>query len=235
MAVNEFRKGRSVVEWIANLSKGPASRAARLLQIPIVLILLMLAPGMLHAQKGDFFSVSTIMRDVKSQYKLNRGDVRRLGPLIENENFDVLMIYVRFGGNEPEYSRAIWRDLISRRTDFENRLDPKLTAVQRSALRSARTAMERRVLDSLIQDYLFFVSNILELDGLEAEAIVHLFEKEVMRKHKLVLSGLKQTSRLRTDLEKISLETESWLTKILTPEQLRMYRSITTPEDKLFG
>jgi hypothetical protein len=235
MAVKELVRSLSSATCIGARLRHPRSPAASLLRISLVLSMLILAPMMLHAQKSDFFSVSTIMRDVKSEYKLNRGDVRRLGPLIENENFDVLMIYVRFGGNEPEYSRAIWRDLISRRTDFESRLDPKLTAVQRSALRSARTAMERRVLDSLIQDYLFFVSNILELDGLEAEAIEHLFDKEVKRKHKLVLSGLTQTSRLRTDLEKISLETESWLAKILTPEQLRIYRSIATPEDKLFG
>ena len=195
----------------------------------------MLAPGMLHAQKGDFFSVSSIMRDVKSQFKLNRGDVLRLGPMIENENFDVLMIYVRFGGDEPEYSRAIWRDVISRRTEFEGRLDPKLTNTQRSALRSARTALERRVLEFLIQDYLFFVSNVLQLDGLELEAIEHLFNKEIERKHKLVFNNLKRNSFLQAELEKANLETESWLARILTPEQLRIYRSISLQEDNLIG
>ncbi len=175
------------------------------------------------------------MRDVKSQFKLNRGDVLRLGPMIENENFDVLMIYVRFGGDEPEYSRAIWCDVILRRTEFEGRLDPKLTNTQRSALRSARTALERRVLEFLIQDYLFFVSNVLQLDGLELEAIEHLFNKEIERKHKLVFNNLKRNSFLQAELEKANLETESWLAKILTPEQLRIYRSISLQEDNLIG
>ena len=210
-------------------------RTRRLLQVPFVFILLTLAPGMLQAQKGDFFSVSSIMRDVKSQFKLNRGDVRRLGPLIENENFDVLMIYVRFGGEEPEYSRAIWRDVILRRTDFEGRLDPNLTTNQRSALRSARTALERRILEFLIGDYVFFLSNILQLEGLEIEAIDHLFDKEIKLKHKLVLSNLKRTSHLQAELERVSLETDAWLAKILTPERLRIYRSIAIPEDNLIG
>ena len=235
MAFNESSKCRSAAERFARLSKDRWTRSARPLRIPFVLILLMLAPGMLHAQKGDFFSVSSIMRDVKSQFKLNRGDVLRLGPMIENENFDVLMIYVRFGGDEPEYSRAIWRDVISRRTEFEGRLDPKLTNTQRSALRSARTALERRVLEFLIQDYLFFVSNVLQLDGLELEAIEHLFNKEIERKHKLVFNNLKRNSFLQAELEKANLETESWLAKILTPEQLRIYRSISLQEDNLIG
>jgi hypothetical protein len=233
MADNEFNKCRSAEEGARLVRKG--SRAARPSLIPFLLVLLIFVAGTSHAQKADFFNVSSIMRDVKSEFKLNRGDVRRLGPMIENENFDVLMIYVRFGGAEPEYSRAIWRDVISRRTEFESRLDPKLTTTQRSALRSARTALERRVLEFLIQDYLSLVSSILGLDGLELEAMEHLFDKEIQRKHRLVFNNLRKTSFLQSELEKVSLETESWLAKILTPEQLRIYRSIALAEDNLIG
>lgn len=234
MTVREF-KCRSAAERINGLLKGFWRRAVPLFPMPLVLIVLVLVPAMVYAQKGDFFSVSSIMRDVKSEFKLNRGDVRRLGPLIENENFDVLMIYVRFGGGEPEYSRAIWRDVISRRMEFESRGDPKLTANQRSALRSARTALERRVLEFLMGDYVFFLSNILELDGPELEAIEHLFNKEIKRKHKLVLSYLKRSSQLQTELDQASRETEYWLARILTPDQLRIYRSIAIPDDNLIG
>ena len=199
------------------------------------LMLLLGTPQVVHPQKGDFFSVSSIMRDVKIHYKLDRRDVRRLGPLIENENCDVLMIYVRFGGSEPEYSRAIWRDLVARRIDFEARLDVRLTARQRSALRSARAALERRALEFLLDDYIFFVSDILELDGLELEAIEHLFSKEIMRKHLLVLKYLRQPILLQSEMEKVTLETDTWLVKILTPEQLRVYRNIASREDNLIG
>ena len=201
----------------------------------VAAILLLAAPANVSAQDGDFFNVSTIMRDVKSQYKLNRTDLRRIAPLVENENFDVLMIYVRFGGNEPDYSRAVWHDVVSRRTDFEARLDGKLTARQRSALRSARTALERRVLEFLIDDYLFFVSDILELDGLELEAVEHLFNKEIRKKHTLILKNLRWPALLQLELEKAGTETDTWLTRILTPEQIRIYRSVAVPRDNLVG
>ena len=201
----------------------------------ILIALTLVVPAISHAQKGDFFNVSSIMREVKNQFKLNRTDLRRLGPLVENENFDVLMIYVRFGGNEPEYSRAIWNDVTTRRSDFERRLERSLTVRQRSALRTARTALERRVLEFLIDDYVFFVSDILELDGLELEAIEHLFDKEIRQKHKLVLKNLKEPTRLQFELEKVSLETETWIAKILTPEQLRIYRTLALTEDSLVG
>ncbi len=235
MYVNGIKERGSLAHCAERLLGRLQYRAGSLQLTSFVLALMLVVPAIVHAQKGDFFSVSSILRDVKSQFKLSRTDLRRLGPLVENENFDVLMIYVRFGGNEPEYSRAIWSDMTTRRADFEKRLERSLTVRQRSALRSARTALERRVLEFLIDDYVFFVSDILELDGLELEAIEHLFDKEIGQKHKLLLKNLKEPTRLQFELEKVSLETERWIAKILTPEQIRIYRSLTLAEDGLIG
>jgi hypothetical protein len=84
---------------------------------------------------------------------------------------NVVSIYVRFGGAEPEYSPMLWREIVERRLDFETRVKNKLTKRQKAALRTARTELEQRILSYLVEDYISFLARFFELNSLEFEEI----------------------------------------------------------------
>jgi hypothetical protein len=201
------------------------------LKIIIVLFVLLFIPTNSHPQDSEFFGVGTIIKNVKKRYKLNAAEVRRISPLIERENKNVVMIYARFGGREPEYSPALWREIIERRLDFESRIKSELTKRQIAPLRMARTKLEQRILDFLVHDYMSVLSRSLELDGVEYDLIRQLLYTESDRKHQLITKHLSSLAFLGRKLDLISAETERRLEKMLTREQLRTYRSLSDPAE----
>ena len=74
----------------------------------------------------ELVDLSSVVKDVKIRYNLTKNDVRRIRPMIERENEDVILIYSRYEGSSPGYSATLWREMIRRRSDFEARLDVEL-------------------------------------------------------------------------------------------------------------
>ena len=195
-----------------------------LFAVPVALVLLLFIAQDAHPQQ--FFDVKSVIQDVQKRFSLNSTDVQHIGPVIQKDNADLLVIYERFGGSEPEYSPALWNRVIDQRMDFENRTAAKLTNRQASAVRVARGSLETRILTRIVEDYVDFLVVYLELEALEREAVEHLLQKERRTKHELVMKYMREPVRLEKELDAVSYRTEYWLDKILSVEQLRLYRSL---------
>lgn len=196
------------------------------LMVSVFLLAGLLTPSTGYAQNNRLFAVQSIIRDVKTQLKLTTEDLRQVGPLIEQENMDVLLIYARFDDDEPEYSPALWQDIIDRRTVFESRLRPSLTHRQKAALRIARAALERRILGILVDDYIFYLSDTLELSDLQVEGLDYLLRIDSRKKHRLIIYHHADPAFLQAEVKKVDEETESKIRNILSPVQLRLYHSL---------
>jgi hypothetical protein len=184
----------------------------------------------IHAGAQQFFDVKSVIQDVQKRFRLSSSDLQHISPLIQKDNSDLLVVYERFGGTEPEYSDALWRRVIEQRRSFEDRTDVRLTKRQSSALRVARRSLETRILTRIVEDYVDFLVVYLELEALEMEAIEHLLQKERRMKHQLVLEHLQNPKELDKELDGLSARTEYWLSKILSVEQMRLYRELSEPD-----
>jgi hypothetical protein len=203
-------------------------RASTLL--PILLILLFISINA-FAQTHAVYNVQPIIKDVKSKYGLTTQDLNRLIPLIKQENFEILTIYATFGDSENSYSPKLWIEIIDRRCEFDARIKGKLTKRQESALRTVRTEMEEQILNDLVEQYITFLSDYLELEPFQFDRINDLFFKEYKRKHRLITKNLSNIDYLQTELDSISRETESEIERILTPMQFRQYLTLSAQDE----
>jgi len=197
----------------------------------LILSILLFIPAESYPQDSESFGVKSIINEVKRKFRLNAQDLRRLVPLIKKENKNVILIYLRFDGDEPDYSAALWDEIIEQRTAFEARLDVDFTNRQKAALRAARTELERRVIGFVVEDYVTFLDKFLELNGLEFEVIDRLLNLEYKKKHQLVVRYLSDPPFLEAELQKLSEKTAYWMEKILSREQWRLYRSLSTENE----
>jgi hypothetical protein len=193
------------------------------------------APIPVSSQKVEFFDVKPVIRDVQKRFRLTAKDVSYVSPLIRQDNSDLLMIYNRFGGPAADYSTSLWREIADQRSTFETRMGSHLTRRQETAVRSARGALERRVIGRVRNDYLDFVIAELELDDIEIEAVNHIFQKDSDTKLALVSRYHRQPEVLEKELERSTIEMESWMLKVLSPEQMRLYRSLSPPSELLIA
>lgn len=210
--------------WLAAVSTRLPTIAAALV---FGFILTLNAP----AQQPGFFDVKSVLQDVQKRFRLSQADLQFIGPLIQKDNSDLLVIYDRYGGSEPEYSSVMWRRVIDQRVEFEARARTKMTGRQASALRVARRALETRILTRIVEDYVDYLIVYLELEALEVEAVEHLFQKERRTKHQLVMKYLDRPDVLEKELDAITDRTDFWLGKILSAEQMKLYRSMFEPSD----
>lgn len=186
-----------------------------------------------RAQQSGFFDVKSVIQDVQKRFRLSQADLQFISPLIQKDNSDLLVIYERYGGSEPEYNPLMWSKVIDQRVEFEARARTKMTGRQASALRLARRALETRILTRIVEDYVDFLVVYLELEALEVEAVEHLFQKERRTKHQLVMKYLDRPDVLDKELEAVTSRTEFWLERILSVEQMKLYRSMFEPGDAI--
>jgi len=202
--------------------------------VPIALLILgiLYSPHCLQAQES-VFEVKSVIRDVRLRFKLNPADLRCLTPLIKKENNDVLLIYARFGGDEPDYTPELWKQLATKRAEFEGRMDEPLSKRQRSALRSARSALERRILTFIVGDFINFLGKYLDLDALQFDGVSHFYYLDSHNKYDLMLRGFRDPYLLQMAVAEVSKRTESWMERILTPDRLRVFRLLLANNDDL--
>ncbi len=180
------------------------------------------------AQRNDLFDVKKITNDVKSRFNLSSRDVKAIQPVIDSENKKVFKIYTRFSGDEPEYSPRVWRQIVEDRMGFESGLGADLTSKQREAVRSARSRMEKRVVDYLVYDYVNYLSQLLELTEFEFNDVNDVFQSESETKRRLITPHIQSPARLQKEIDKVTDETEKKLRRILSPDQWRDYLEFTS-------
>lgn len=191
--------------------------------------------GTAVAQQPGFFDVKSVIQDVQKRFRLSQADLQFISPLIQRDNSDLLVIYERHGGSEPDYSPVMWRKIIDQRVEFDARISTKMTGRQASALRVARRALETRILTRIVEDYVDYLVVYLELEALEIEAIEHLFQKERRAKQLLVMKHVDRPEILEKELDAATARTEFWLKKILSADQMRLYRSLDEPGNSITG
>jgi len=200
-----------------------------LLTEALFILLPILLPQDASAQVRDVFEVSGIVRDVKRRFVLDRGDLKALEPLIDRERRNMAKFLARFESDVPGYSDKLWIDLIVQRQDFEIALLPQLTTRQVSALRVARSSLERRVLDHLVEKYLSFLGGYLALEDMEFDQVEELFEAECKKKHALIDRYSQNPEILRLEIDKINRATRVQIKKIVDTEQWRAFLLLDDP------
>ncbi len=201
--------------------------------IAIPILLLFIVPQDVYPQVRDVFQINKQVKDVKKRFGLSPRDVRAIEPLIDQENRNIVRTYAGFIGEAPEYSRRVWREIIICRLEFESTIDAGLTKRQASALRAARSGIEKRLLNYLVEDYVSYLGHYLYLTDWEMDEVQTMFDSESKRKYELVTRNLTNPAILQTEIGKICKETEERLRKLLDEEQWRIYLNLTAPNEFL--
>ena len=185
--------------------------------------LLLCMPHSTFSQRNDLLEVKALKSEIRSLFSLNDNDLVRIGPLIDQEGRKLVKMYVRFSGEDPEYSSRVWDQVIEDRSTFEQSLVNTLSRRQKVALKSARARMEKKVLGYLVDDYLNLLVQILDLSDFQSTEIADLFDSDFTKKTQLIALRLGDVPRLQKELEYVSDTTEQSLKRILTADQWRMF------------
>jgi len=176
-------------------------------------------------------SASQLLHEINKSYRLNSRDIKKLTPLVDKQRRDVLQIYARFSGDEPEYSERVWQRMIVQRQDFEASIEPDLAPAQVSVLRVARTRFEGQMLKQLVDDYVMFLDRSLELESWQFDEVASLFEAANTEVCKAFTQHSSNPSLLLKEIEKIEEKTRDRLKKILNEDQWRDYEMLFEPDD----
>jgi len=188
--------------------------------------LVLFLPQIASSQRSDILEVKALKSEIRSRFSLSDYDLVRIEPLIDQEGRKLIKIYVRFSGDEPEYSSRVWDQVIEDRISFELSLAPTLSKRQKEAVRSARYRMEKKVLAYLVDDYMNLLVQTLELSDFQSSEMSELFASDCTKKTQLISLRLSDIPRLQKELEFASEMTEISMKRIMTVEQWRMYRQL---------
>jgi len=92
---------------------------------------------------------------------------------------------------------------------------------------AAREAMESRVLNFLVYEYVNFLADVLELTDPEFDRVQQLFESENLKKYRLFTAKFSDQSLLPERMEVINRETDAEMRKFLSAQQWRDYLGLT--------
>ena len=193
------------------------------LSLAALCCLVLFLPQQASAQRNDILEVKALKNEIRTRFSLSERDLVRIEPLIDQEGRKLLKTYVRFTGDEPEYSSRVWDQVIEDRTGFEFGLAPSLSKRQKEAVRSARYRMEKKVLGYLIDDYMNFLVQVLDLSSFQSTEMSELFASDFTKKTQLISLRLSDVPRLQKELDFVSEVTEITLKRIMTTDQWRMY------------
>ena len=189
----------------------------------LVFSFVLLTPQNVSCQRDDILEVKALKKEIRTRFSLTERELLRIEPLIDQEGRKLVKMYVRFTGDEPEYSSRVWDQVIEDRTSFEISLASTLTRKQKDAVRSARFRMEKKVLQYLVDDYMNLLIQLLDLSDFQTSSLSALFESDCTKKTQLVTVRLIDIPRLQKEIEHVSDTTETSLRRILTADQWRMF------------
>lgn len=189
----------------------------------------------IKSQGRDIFGSQALIKQLKKKYRLTSADVTSLTPLIRKENREVIILYSRYSGDEPEYSHRVWYQIIERRRDVESTAANAARKRRKLAFAAARTALERRMLAILVEDYVDFLARFLDLSDWQFDEVIEIFETDRKRKEAAITKHLANSEVLFDELAAATRETERRLEKILLAEQLKDYRLILFQGTPIIG
>ena len=180
-------------------------------------------PQHASSQRNDILEVKALKSEIRTRYSLSESDLVRIEPLIDQEGRKLIKMYIRFSGDEPEYSSRVWDQVIEDRITFDSSLATTLSKRQREAVRSARYRMEKKVLGYLVDDYMNLLVQLLDLNDFQSSEISTLLDSDCTKKMQSIALRLGDVPNLQKELEYLSETTERNFKRIMTPEQWRMY------------
>src|SRR5690242_16128752 len=68
------------------------------------LFFLLSMPPTASAQRNDILEVKAVKSEIRTRFSLSERDLVRIEPWIDQEGRKLIKMYVRFNGDEPEYS-----------------------------------------------------------------------------------------------------------------------------------
>jgi hypothetical protein len=175
------------------------------------------------SQRTDILEVKALKSEIRTRFSLSERDLVRIEPWIDQEGKKLIRMYVRFSGDDAEYSPRVWDQVIEDRSSFELSLAPTLSKRQKEAVRSARSRMERKVLRYLVDDYLNLLVQILDLSDFQSTETADLLEADSTKKMQLIALRLRDVSSLQKELDYLTQTTELRLKRILTADQWRIF------------
>jgi len=190
----------------------------------LLVVLILFGADSVNAQGPDILGLRGLMPRLKKTYKLTSSDVESLTPLIRQENVEMLILYLRFSKDPPEYSDRVWMQIIELRRRFDTNWAAGLTGRHRSALVAASRVLERRMLMILVEDYVDFMAEQLELDDWQFDEVNKAFEWDRKQRQAAVNKHIANLPALHREFAAIAAQTEWSLRRIMTPEQLKELR-----------
>ena len=205
-------------------------RAARLIRYCAYAImigaLLLSCAGVAGAQGHDILGVRGLMPRLKKTYKLTSADVASLTPLIKQENVEMLTLYLRFSKDPPEYSERVWIQIIELRQRSDMQSGTGLSGRRRSALMAASRMLERRMLTILVEDYVEYLAEYLELEDWQFDEVSNAFDWDRKQKLTAVNKQTRDLTALHRELAAVTAHTEWSIRNVLTSEQLKELRRL---------
>jgi len=177
-------------------------------------------------QGHDLLGVRGVLPRLKKTYKLTSTDIQNLTPLVRQQNLEMLTLYFRFSKDPPEYSQRVWIQIIELRHQFDSSQSTGLSIRRRSALLAANRMLEGRMLTILVEDYVEFLAELLELDDWQFDEVSDAFEWDRKQKQSAVNRHSADLPALFRELAALTAHTEWNIRRILTPDQFREFRSI---------
>jgi hypothetical protein len=182
------------------------------------------------------FETATVESHLRNKFGLSARDMSVIRPMLRRENADMVMLLSeKEDGTAFTTYLSLWNSILSRRTDFETSRLAGLTDRQKKALRRGRLEFETRILDVWMGDYVDGLAHMLELDSVQAFYVERVFNIE--QTQRLRLWAKNPTARISLDPEwgKLTAVRDECVVKILSPAQLRDYRSLVDPTMPLVG
>jgi len=209
-----------------DLDKTTTRAAQTLCKVVCLACVLVFLPEASYFQSRDVMTSSQLLNEINKSYRLNSRDIKSLAPLVDKERRDVLRIYARFSGDEPEYSERVWQRVIAQRQDFEASMATDLAPAQVSVLRVARTRFEGQMLKQLVADYVMFLDRSLELDSWQFDDVASLFEAANTQVYKAFTQHSSNPTLLLKEIERIEENIQHRMKKILNEDQWRDYKML---------
>ena len=179
-------------------------------------------------EDAALFNITSIERSVTLRFKLSKNDRQIVHAAIERENRVLVLSYLRFSESNTDFL-CLWNKVRLERHEAE--INPEIASLsprQRSALAKARDEVERRVLEAWLNDYLSGLTDLLELDRIQADCISKVFERESETRRRLLAKESREGIILNAEWDKITEERDKCLRSILDPLQLHDYNLLFT-------
>ena len=205
--------------------RGPCKLSKYCVYGILSVLLLLLGTNTASSQGHDLLGVRGLIPRLKKTYKLTSADVASLTPLVSQENVEMLTLYLRFSRDPPEYSERVWIQIIELRHRFEKPSANGVSNRRRSALLAASRMLERRMLSILVEDYVEFLAELLELEDWQFDEVSNAFDWDRKQKQAAVNRNIADLPALYRELAGLSIQTESNLRQILTSEQFKELKS----------